>query len=216
MSQTANEGQQSGQPALPNGVQPGSAAANALDAQAAAAKTAADAAKQTGDQKPAGYVPVGELAQERQKRHELEQKVAGLEKAQSDQLSAFKQALGLSDAQQTPEQIQSAMQQTLNQQASEHKAALTQLAVHQLAAANGADPAALLDSNKFLTSIKDLAPTDTAGITKAITDAVAANKQLAATKSVSPGAGDAGQGAGGGGSKPTTSDLIRAAAGFGH
>ncbi len=213
MTQTAPEGQpatggqgqqQAGAPAIPAGVQPHSAAG-----QAAAAAAAAKPAE--GDQKPAGYVPVGELAQERQKRHELEQKVAGLEKAQTDQLNAFKQALGLGGDAQTPEQIAAQAQQVQTQQ----NEAVTQLAVYQLAGPAGADAAKLLDSAKFLRTLKTLQPTDHAGITKAITDALEENKSLAVGKVAPAGAGDAGQGSGGSKTAPSINDLIRAAAGFG-
>lgn len=187
---------------LPAGVQPGSAAANALDQNTGG--------QQTSDQKPAGYVPVGELATERQKRHELEQKVTAMETAQNNQLEAFKAALGLK-----PEQSADQVAATLQKQQDDHRAALVQLSVHQLATTAGADPAKLLDSNSFLSSIKDLQPTDHVGIKNAITKAVENNSTLSATPVTRPGAGarDAANNGNKDNASPGMSDLFRAAAG---
>jgi hypothetical protein len=192
---------------LPPGVAQGSAAASALQGQQAPAQ-GGNGGQQTGDQKPAGYVPVAEVAQERQKRHELEQKVAEMQTAQTNQLEAFKAALGLK-----PEQTADQVAATLQKQQNDHRTALVQLSVHQLATTAGADPAKLLDSNSFLNSIKDLQPTDHAGIRAAITKAVETNQTLAATPVTRPGAGarDAANNGSKDNAAPTMSDLFRAA-----
>lgn len=193
----------SGQQAPPAGT-----AAHSAAAQAAAAAAATGDQGASGDQKPAGYVPVGELAQERQKRHEAEAAATAAKTAADQQLAAFKQALGLTEGQ-TPEQLQAAAaaaQSTATQ-------AQTQLAVFQLAKDAGGDAHALLDSASFLNSIKTLDPTNKDAITTAIKAAVDSNKSLAYRKVAPGGSHDAGQGAGGGSATPTISDAIRALAG---
>jgi hypothetical protein len=53
--------------------------------------------------------------------------------------------------------------------------------VYRAAATAGADPDALLDSRSFAQAVADLDPSDTAGITAAITAAVQANPRYALT-----------------------------------
>lgn len=187
---------------LPPGVAPNSAAATAFPAADAA--PGADDANRAGGQDALK----ADLAKERTRRHEMEAQLKALTEGQTKQLDAFKAALGLKPEETTTEQLQA----TLQKQQAEHQAAMTQLTVHQLATAAGADPVALLDSRSFLESISKLQPTDAAGIAAAITAATEKNSQLLAVK---PGAGtrDAAQGGGAGGTKPSMSDLIRAAAG---
>ena len=48
----------------------------------------------------------------------------------------------------------------------------------RLAAKQGADADALLDSRSFLAKLKDIDPTDAKAVTKAITEAVADNPKL--------------------------------------
>lgn len=57
-----------------------------------------------------------------------------------------------------------------------------ELAIFKAASAAGADPAKLLDSNSFLTSVKGLDPADGEAITAAITAAVKANASLKAAR----------------------------------
>ncbi len=189
---------------LPPGVAANSAAATAFPAAGTGGDAKTDDANRAGGQDALK----ADLAKEREKRHALETKLTEIQTAQTTQLEAFKTALGLKAEQVTPEQLQA----TLAEQQQAHQAAMTQVTVHQLAAAAGANPAALLDSLSFRESIKTLAPTDTASISAAITAALAGNTTLAAVK---PGAGtrDAAQGGGSGAEKPSMSDLLRAAAG---
>lgn len=62
----------------------------------------------------------------------------------------------------------------------EARQAKVALAVYQTAGAAGADPLALLDSATFQAKVASIDPTDTAAITAAITEAVAANPRLGA------------------------------------
>lgn len=57
-----------------------------------------------------------------------------------------------------------------------------ELAIFKAASAAGADPAKLLDSNSFLTSVKGLDPNDGDAIAAAITAAVSANASLKAAR----------------------------------
>lgn len=202
-SQVANEAPAGGAP-LPGGVAQHSAAAQAA---AAAQAPATGDQQQTGD-KPPGHVPVAELAQERQKRHELEAQLAATKKQSEDQLNAFKQALGLSEGQ-TPEQLKAAAEAAKGQAT----AATAQLQVFKLAKDAGGDAHALLDSASFLQSLSSVDTNDPAAVTAAIKAAVEKNKSLALQKVAPGGSRDAGQGAGGGTAQPTMSELIRAAAG---
>jgi hypothetical protein len=75
-----------------------------------------------------------------------------------------------------------------------------QLAIYKAATAAGADPAKLLDSNSFMTSVQGLDPTDGAAVTAAITAAVTANASLKAARAagasgieLSGGTGEQGQ-----------------------
>jgi Asp-tRNA(Asn)/Glu-tRNA(Gln) amidotransferase B subunit len=185
------------------GVAPDSAAGQALDAQAAAA-----AAGAAGEAKPAGYVPVGELAQERQKRHAAEQAATAAQTASTAQIEALKKALGISEGQ-TPEQLAAAVEAAKGT-ASE---AVAQLAVFKLAPTAGGDAAALLDSASFLATLKTIDTTNEEAVKAAVTAAIAANPKLAAQKVAPGGSRDAATGSGSGSTKPTMNELMRAAAG---
>jgi hypothetical protein len=211
MSQAATEdqGQQNGQPAIPPGVAPNSAAAAAIQhgqEQAQAQQNATNDAGRAGGPEALK----ADLAKERQQRHTLEEQLKATNTALEQLKAGLGQALGVTPTQMTPEQMQAQAQQLAAQNAQ----AMTQLAVHQLANAAGGDPLKLLDSASFLASIKDIQPTDTAGITAAIKSAVEKNKGLApTTRSTGAGSSDAGTTAGAGGQQPTISELLRAAAG---
>jgi hypothetical protein len=75
-----------------------------------------------------------------------------------------------------------------------------ELAIFKAAAAHGADPAKLLDSNSFMTSVKGLDPADGNAVSKAIKAAVTANQSLKAARAaaasgveLSGGSGEQGQ-----------------------
>lgn len=206
-SQPANEPPAGGAPAG-NGPLPGGVAQHSAAAQAAAAQQAPGDQQQATDTKPPGHVPVAELAQERQKRHELEAQLAATKKSSEDALAAIKTALGLGDAQ-SPEQLKAAAEAAKGQAT----AATAQLQVFKLAKDAGGDPHALLDSASFLQSLSKVDTNDPAAVTAAIKAAVESNKNLALQKVAPGGSRDASQGAGSGTTQPTMSDLIRAAAG---
>jgi hypothetical protein len=75
-----------------------------------------------------------------------------------------------------------------------------ELAIFRAASASGADPAKLLDSNSFMTSVKGLDPSDGEAVAAAITAAVTANQSLKAARAagasgieLSGGTGEQGQ-----------------------
>ncbi len=75
-----------------------------------------------------------------------------------------------------------------------------ELAIFKAAAAHGADPAKLLDSNSFMTSVKGLDPADGDAVANAIKAAVTANQSLKAARAaaasgveLSGGSGEQGQ-----------------------
>lgn len=82
---------------------------------------------------------------------------------------------GAATKQATPEQL---MEQLTAEQARARQTAV-ELAVYRAAATAGADPDALLDSRSFAQAVADLDPSDSAGITAAITAAVQANPRYA-------------------------------------
>lgn len=201
--QTAGQqgAQTQGQQQLPPGVAPGSAAAQALQGQ-----TQQTSGTDAGNgQQSTGMVPVGELAQERQRRQALEAQIATLTANQQKFQDGVKQALGLTEGQ-TPEQLQAAA--TAAQQ--QVKNANAQLAVTRLAAAAGGDAGALLDSASFLAKLGTVDPAKDEEVTQAIKDAVAANKALGLAKVAPAGSGDAGRVGGDGAPVTGLNDLLRA------
>lgn len=73
-----------------------------------------------------------------------------------------------------------------------------ELAVFKAAAKAGGDPEKLLDSRRFLDSVKDVDPTDTAAVTAAVKDAVASNPDLASRRERGASTADTASGPGGG------------------
>jgi hypothetical protein len=211
-AQGGGQGQQ-----LPAGVQPGSAAAQALAAQqqqgqqsnTGGGQQSADGKNDDAGRAGGPEALKADLASERAKRHQLEQQVAQLQQGQNQQIEALKKALGLGEAQ-TPEQLAAAATAAQN----ELKAAQAQVSVARLAGKGGANLTALLDSRTFLDSLSKIDATNDDAVLTAIKSAVQANPALAAQR-VGAGANDAGAGGGAGGQKPSFSDLIRAAAGHG-
>ena len=76
--------------------------------------------------------------------------------------------------------------------------AARELAVYKAAASNGADPAKLLDSRSFLSSIENIDHTDDAAIGKAIKTAVDGNKSFALARAAGASTADTASGPGGG------------------
>lgn len=139
------------------------------------------------------------------------------EEQQQKILKAVAQAAGLKiegdDEQPDPAKLTEELTKS-QQQARE---AAVQLAVYKSASKNEGDPDALLDSNAFLASVKDLDPTaaDFAGkVETAIKDAVKNNPKLKATQAA--GSSSADHGAGGSGEKNTRAPKSLADAVGGH
>jgi hypothetical protein len=109
-------------------------------------------------------------------------KQTAAEEARSEMAQTIGKALGLIkedeklDPAKLTEQLTGAQAQIKQTQ--------VELAVYQAAADAGAKANALLDSRSFLTKISALEPGDTAGITAAINEAVAANPAFAAASAV--------------------------------
>jgi hypothetical protein len=106
--------------------------------------------------------------------------------------------LGIVKADEKPDAAALAQQITAAQQAQADTA--RQLAIYKAASAAGADPAKLLDSNSFMTSVQGLDPADGAAVAAAITAAVTANQSLKAARAagasgieLSGGSGEQGQ-----------------------
>lgn len=214
MTNPAPEGQQQGQgQQLPPGVQPGSAAAQALAAQGQQAppqgQQQSGAANDDAGRAGGPEALKADLAKERQQRHALEAQLAQIQQQNTQQLETLKTALGLGDAK-TPEQLQAAATAAQN----ELKSAQAQVSVARLAGKGGANLTALLDSRTFLDSLGQIDASNDDAVLTAIKSAVQANPALAAVR-VGAGSNDAGAGGGAGNSRPTMSDLIRAAAGKG-
>lgn len=82
---------------------------------------------------------------------------------------------------------QAELTKQITQSQTEARDAKVALAVFQVAADAGGDPKALLDSSSFLAKVASLDPTDSAAITTAITEAIAANPRLGVAAAVPPG-----------------------------
>ena len=93
-----------------------------------------------------------------------------------------------------------ALTQALTERETEAKQARTELAVYKAASKLDADADALLDSRSFLAKLKDIDPSKTADIDKAIKDAVKDNPKLKLARA----AGTSGANFGGSGESPTT------------
>jgi hypothetical protein len=84
----------------------------------------------------------------------------------------------------TPDPVEAAKQAAAERDAATATAAQAarELAIFKAASAAGANPNALLDSNSFTASVKDIDPSDGAAIAAAITAAVQANPTLKAAR----------------------------------
>lgn len=125
---------------------------------------------------------LADLAKERDKRQELEKTVADLQANQQRQMDALAEALGLKPAADSPPDPAELTAQIEAEKANARAAAL-ELAVFKAAADPevNANAARLLDSTKFLGSLKDIDPSDTAAVQGAIKAAVEADELFKAT-----------------------------------
>ena len=103
-------------------------------------------------------------------------------------------ALGLAKDDETPDPAKLTEQLTASQQATADTA--RELAIFKAAAAHGADPARLLDSNSFMSSVKGLDPADGNAVAEAIKAAVGANPLLKAVRATGASGVDLGGGTG--------------------
>ena len=122
-------------------------------------------------------------------------KDAGDERVASKTLAAIQKALNpdAKGEKPTPE----ALTQALTDRETEARQAKTELAVYKAAGKHGADADALLDSRGFLAKLKDIDPSDTKAVDKAIKDAVTDNPKLKAVQAAGQSGGDFSGGTGG-------------------
>lgn len=111
---------------------------------------------------------------------EAAQRTAAKEAA--ERTKAILKAAGIEPEEADPAKIAA----ELESERSASRQSRVELAVYRAAGATGADPDALLDSRAFLDKVKDLDPSDQAGIRLAITEAVEANPRLAKDKPQEP------------------------------
>lgn len=128
-------------------------------------------------------------------RYRNEAKTAA-ETAVKDFSDKFASALGLKEeAAADPE----ALTKSLTEAQSKAAQSARELAIFKAAAATGADPSRLLDSNSFMTSVAQVDPADGAAITAAIQAAITANNTLKAVQAAAAsgtelgGSGETGQ-----------------------
>jgi hypothetical protein len=95
--------------------------------------------------------------------------------AETERVNAILKAAGIKTDEADPVEVAA-------KSTAEATAAKRELAIFKAAAASGADPTKLLDSNSFLSSVYGLDPADGAAITAAITAAIAANPLLKAVQ----------------------------------
>lgn len=142
---------------------------------------------QQGEQKPAGGQQDAKPAEWDGKVESLPaaaqkiitdlRKDAGDERVAKKTLDAIQKALN-PDAKGDEKPDAEKLTHALAEREADAKQAKTELAVYKLAPKAGADADALIDSRGFLAKIADLDPSNTAAITKAITDAVKENPKL--------------------------------------
>jgi len=116
---------------------------------------------------------LADLAKERDKRQGLETDLQTLKDSQQSQLDAIAKALGLKPDDQPADPAKLTADITAAQ--ADAREARQQLAVYRNAAANEANPDALLDSASFLRSMADVDPTDADAVNAAIKAAVEGN-----------------------------------------
>lgn len=113
---------------------------------------------------------LADLAKERDKRQALETQVSEMQTAHQQQMDALAVALGVKKDDTPPDPT--ALTAEIATEKANARAANLQLAVFKAAPALEANAARLLDSSTFLASIKDIDPTDTEALSKAITTAL--------------------------------------------
>jgi len=107
----------------------------------------------------------------------------GDERIAKKTLDAIQKALNPEAGEEKPDPVKLA--KLLAERDTDAKQAKTELAVYKTANKAGADADALLDSRSFLAKLKDIDPSNTKAITKAIEDAVKENPKLALVRAAS-------------------------------
>lgn len=137
-------------------------------------------------------------------------KQTAAEEARAELAQTIGKALGIVKDDEPVDPALLAEQVTTSQ--ADAKAARVELAVYRNAEAAGADPLALLDSASFLAKASALDPTDIAGLTAAMKEAVTANPRLGAVPASRIPPPNPAQGTSGGGAAPEDIDAQIAAA----
>jgi ribosomal protein L29 len=144
-------------------------------AETEATTTAATTESVAAETTTASTLSVEDLQRELTK---VRQEAAGYrvaKNAETERVNAILKAAGIKTDEPDPIEVAA-------KSVSEAEAAKRELAIFRAAAATGADPNRLLDSNSFMSSVTGLDPADGAAVTAAITAAVAANPLLKAVQ----------------------------------
>jgi hypothetical protein len=150
--------------------------ATSTDATQTATEQAAAASTAVWDDPAAARAEIEKLRRQNGDER-INAKKAAAEEARNELL----QKLGLTkDGEPAPDPAKVAADLAAEREARANTA--RELAIFKAAGAAGADPAKLLDSNSFLTSVKGLDPADGDAIAAAITAAVTANQSLKAVR----------------------------------
>jgi hypothetical protein len=154
------------------------------EAQQTGTEAAAAEAAQTTEQAPAPAVwddPAAARAEiEKLRRQNGDERINAKKQAADEARNELLQKLGLTKDGEQPDPAKVAADLAAEREARANTA--RELAIFKAASGAGADPAKLLDSNSFLTSVKGLDPADGDAIAAAITAAVTANQSLKAVR----------------------------------
>lgn len=204
----------------------GASADSAADASAATGQQAQDAAQGAGQQQAAtgGQAQGQQAAQSQQAGDNLPEDPAALKqmiselrrenaakrtaaKAADDdanaKIAAALKALGIETGQEDPVKVAEQAKAERDAEKATARQAQLQLAIYRSAAKAGADADALLDSNTFLTSVKELDPSDAKAVEDAIKAALDTNPKLKAVQAATK-SGPEHTGGTGAGGKPTS------------
>lgn len=175
--------------------------------QPSASDTSADAGSEQVDDEHGSQADDPKLKAARDEAAQNRIKARDAQKAAEDAaaqntalIQSIGKALGLvkdDDGEGDAPDAEALAQQVAESQAKAAEAA-RELAVYKAARGANADPDKLLDSRSFLNSIKDVDPTDTTAVTKAVEDAVKANQSFALGRVSGASTADTASGPGGG------------------
>ena len=172
-------------PAGPVGVTDDQASALLADAVAAAAKVNGEAPNASPWDDPAAAKAEIERLRKENGAARTNAKAQAAEEARTALAQEIGKALGLVKDDEPADPVK--LTEQLTAAGADARQAKIELAVYRAAQATDADPNALLDSRVFLAKLADVDPSDTAAVTAAITEAVAANPRLGKSEPVTPG-----------------------------